>query len=74
MKLGQQHFRQLEGGFKSEETPGEVEQREHPVREAALVEDAWKASATSTVGWPNINVADIESGKVILTRDSYGSD
>lgn len=38
------------------------------------VEDAWKASATSTVGYPNINVADIESGKIILTRDMYGSD
>jgi hypothetical protein len=39
-----------------------------------MIEDAWRASATSTVGWPNINVADVESGKVILTRDSYGSD
>lgn len=39
-----------------------------------LIDDAWKASATSTVGYPNINVADVESGKVILTRDSYGSD
>lgn len=39
-----------------------------------MIEDAWKASATSTVGWPNINVADVESGKVILTRNSYGSD
>jgi hypothetical protein len=38
------------------------------------IEDAWKASATSTVGYPNINVADIESGKVILTRDMYGAD
>lgn len=39
-----------------------------------MLEDAWRASATSTVGWPNINVADVENGKVILTRDSYGSD
>lgn len=39
-----------------------------------LIEDAWKASATASVGYPNINVAAIESGKVILTRDSYGSD
>lgn len=39
-----------------------------------MIEDAWKASATASVGYPNINVADIESGKVILTRDSYGSD
>lgn len=39
-----------------------------------MIEDAWKASAKANVGYPNINVADIESGKVILTRDSYGSD
>lgn len=39
-----------------------------------LIEDAWKASASASVGYPNIKVADIESGKVILTRDSYGSD
>jgi hypothetical protein len=39
-----------------------------------LVEEAWKASATMTVGYPVISVADIESGKVILTRDSYGAD
>jgi hypothetical protein len=39
-----------------------------------MIEDAWKASATSTVGYPNINVADVESGKVILSRDSYGAD
>jgi hypothetical protein len=39
-----------------------------------MIEDAWKASATASVGYPSINVADIESGKVILTRDSYGAD
>ena len=39
-----------------------------------MIEDAWKASATATVGYPAINVADIESGKVILSRDSYGAD
>jgi hypothetical protein len=38
------------------------------------IEDAWKASATMMVGYPNVNVADIESGKVILSRDSYGAD
>lgn len=39
-----------------------------------MIEDAWKASATATVGYPTINVADVLSGKVILARDSYGSD
>ncbi len=38
------------------------------------IEDAWKASATATVGYPNISVADVISGKVILTREMYGSD
>lgn len=39
-----------------------------------MIEDAWKASATATVGYPAISVADIVSGKIILTRDSYGAD
>ncbi len=39
-----------------------------------MIEDAWKASSTATVGWPSINVADVISGKVVLTPDSYGSD
>ena len=39
-----------------------------------MIEDAWKASATANVGYPNINVADIEAGKVTLTRESYGAD
>ena len=39
-----------------------------------MIEDAWKASASSSVGWPAIDVADVVSGKVVLTPDSYGSD
>jgi len=39
-----------------------------------MIKDAWKASAAMTVGFPKINVADIESGKVILSRDSYAAD
>ncbi|MBI1362098.1 MAG: S1/P1 Nuclease [Alphaproteobacteria bacterium] len=38
------------------------------------LEAAWRASATATVGYPAINVADIESGRTVLTRDSYGAD
>ena len=38
------------------------------------IEDAWKASATAGVGYPTINVADVVSGKVILSRLSYGAD
>lgn len=39
-----------------------------------MIEDAWKASATMVVGYPNIPVADIMSGKVILSKDNYGGD
>jgi hypothetical protein len=38
------------------------------------IEDAWKASATAVVGYPGIDVADIESRKAILSRLSYGAD
>ena len=39
-----------------------------------MIIDAWKSSAGSTVGYPAINVADIESGKVKVTRDSFWND
>ena len=38
------------------------------------IEDAWKASAQAGVGYPTLNVADVESGKVILSRLSYAAD
>jgi hypothetical protein len=39
-----------------------------------MVVDAWRASADVGVGYPMINVRDIESGKHILTRDDFGRD
>jgi len=39
-----------------------------------LVEDAWKMSGTLGVGYPTMSLADIESGKIVLTRDLVGSD
>ena len=36
--------------------------------------DAWNSSATWTVGFPLIKVADIESGAVQVTRNSFWSD
>lgn len=39
-----------------------------------MIIDAWRASATWTVGFPLINVADIEAGRVRLTRTSFWSD
>jgi hypothetical protein len=39
-----------------------------------MIVDAWRASADAMVGYPMISVRDIESGKVILTRDMLGAD
>jgi hypothetical protein len=39
-----------------------------------MIVEAWTASATSTVGWPAVSVADVESGKVDPYRALYGAD
>ena len=39
-----------------------------------MIVDAWLASATAPVGYPMVNVRDIESGKVRATRDLMGAD
>lgn len=39
-----------------------------------MIVDAWRASADMGVGYPMINVRDIESGKHILTRDDFDRD
>ena len=39
-----------------------------------MIVDAWRASAQATVSTPAIKVADIESGKVILTRKMFGDE
>jgi hypothetical protein len=39
-----------------------------------MIVDAWRASADILVGYPPVNVRDIETGKHILTRDDFGSD
>ena len=36
--------------------------------------DAWRSSDSIVVGYPVINVADIESGKVIFTRLGFAND
>jgi hypothetical protein len=36
--------------------------------------DAWIASANAMVGYPMVNVRDIESGKVRATRELMGAD
>ena len=39
-----------------------------------MIVDAWLASATGMVGYPMVNVRDIESGKMRATRDLFGAD
>jgi hypothetical protein len=39
-----------------------------------MIMGAWLASATGMVGYPMVNVRDIESGKVRATRELMGAD
>lgn len=39
-----------------------------------MIYDAWAASADGMVGYPMVNVRDIESGKVGATRELMGAD
>jgi hypothetical protein len=39
-----------------------------------LILDAWLASANAPVGYPMVNVRDIESGKIRATRELFGAD
>jgi hypothetical protein len=39
-----------------------------------MIVDAWRASAQATVATPAIKVADIETGKVVLTRKLFGDE
>ncbi|MFN2460552.1 MAG: S1/P1 nuclease [Candidatus Velthaea sp.] len=39
-----------------------------------LIADAYTASAGKSIAYPAVNVQDIESGKIILTRTMFGSD
>jgi hypothetical protein len=39
-----------------------------------MVAEAWAASANSKVGWPEVSVADVVSGKVDVYPLLYGQD
>jgi hypothetical protein len=39
-----------------------------------MIIDAWRASADAMVGYPMVNVRDIESGKITLSRKMFGAD
>ena len=39
-----------------------------------MIVEAWLQSADTPVGYPMVNMRDIESGKVKVTRDLFGKD
>lgn len=67
-----------EGGFKVGNERGVAFATARLAAGAAAVRDmivqAWEESASTPVGYPMVNVRDIESGKVRATRDLFGAD
>jgi hypothetical protein len=67
-----------EGGFKKGDkrgiafATGRLSAGAQAVRD--LILDAWLASANAPVGYPMVNVRDIESGKIRATRELFGAD
>jgi len=39
-----------------------------------MIVEAWQQSADTPVGYPMVNLRDIENGKVKVTRDLFGAD
>ncbi len=66
------------GAFSSNNPPGVAFAAERLAAAASaardMVVDAWHASLDMGVGYPEIKLRDIESGKRILTRDDFGRD
>ena len=67
-----------EGGFKKGDKRGIIFVNGRLAAGAQAVRDfivdAWVASADAPVGYPMVNVRDIESGKVRATRQLFGAD
>lgn len=67
-----------EGGFKKGDPRGIAFATERLAIGAAtardMIVDAWLGSANTPVGYPMVNVRDIESGKVRTTRALFGAD
>lgn len=67
-----------EGGFKKGDPRGIAFATTRLAVGAGAVRDmivqAWEESANSPVGYPMVNVRDIESGKVRATRELFGAD
>ena len=67
-----------EGGFRRGDSRGIAFATSRLAAGAAalrdMIVDAWFNSAQTPVGYPMVNVRDIESGKVRATRDLFGAD
>lgn len=70
---------EAEGGFADKVSPasrafvlGRLAAGSNQLRD--MIVDAWRASAQATVSTPAIRVADIETGKVVLTRKMFGDE
>lgn len=67
-----------EGGFKKGDPRGIAFATSRLAAGAQAVRDmivqAWEESASTPVGYPMVNVRDIESGKVRATRELFGAD
>lgn len=67
-----------EGGFKKGDPRGAAFAATRLAAGAQAIRDmvvqAWEESANTPVGYPMVNVRDIESGKVRATREVFGAD
>ena len=72
------HGIEKEGGFKKGDPRGIAFATERLSVGATAIRDtiveAWLDSANTPVGYPMVNVRDIESGKVRVTRALFGAD
>ena len=77
-QVGPLYELEKEGGFKRGNPRGVVFTTARLSAGATAVRDmiveAWLASAYTPVGYPPVNVRDIESGKVRATRELFGAD
>jgi hypothetical protein len=69
---------EAQGGFKDGDVNG-VEFMTHRLAAGAaelrdMIVDAWRASAEATVGYPHVNVRDLEANKGALKRILFGAD
>lgn len=77
-QVGPLYALEKEGGFKRGDQRGAAFATTRLAAGATAVRDmivmAWEESAETPVGYPMVNVRDIESGKVRATREMFGAD